>query len=98
MVEIRETETFSSWLAGLRDATTRAIIAARVQRLARNLQGDVRPVGKGVSEMRIHYGPGYRVYFVHKGHTLIVLLCAGSKATPRRDIATAQALMQQLED
>jgi putative addiction module killer protein len=98
MIEIRETAAFSGWLARLRDATARAIIAARVQRLTRNLQGDVRPVGRGISEMRIHYGPGYRVYFVQRGERLIVLLCAGGKSTQRRDIAHAQSLLQQLVD
>jgi putative addiction module killer protein len=98
MPEIHETETFSGWFAALKDATARGIVAARVQRLRRNIQGDVRPVGQGISEMRIHYGPGYRVYFVQRSERLIVLLCAGSKATQRRDIARAHSLLHQLED
>jgi putative addiction module killer protein len=71
---------------------------SRVQRLTRNLQGDVRPVGHGMGEMWVHHGPGYRVYFVRRDEGSIVLLCAGSKATQRRDIARAQSLLQQLED
>ena len=98
MPEKRETEAFAEWLAGLKDATARAIVAACVQRLTRNLQGDVRPVGQGISEMRIHHGPGYRVYFVQRNEAPIVLLCAGSKSTQRRDIARARSLLQQLED
>jgi putative addiction module killer protein len=98
MRKIRETEAFSEWLARLRDGTAKAIIAARVQRLARNLEGDVRPVGRGVSEMRIQYGPGYRVYFVQRGKTMVVLLCAGNESTQRRDIERAQSLLQQLKD
>lgn len=67
MIEIRETETFSVWLRGLRDVQAKARIAARVRRLAFGNPGDVRPVGDGVSELRIHYGPGYRVYYVQRG-------------------------------
>lgn len=98
MREILETEAFSEWLTGLRDRRAKAIIAARVQRLAHNLEGDVRPIGRGISEMRIHFGPGYRVYFVYRSERLIVLLCAGSKGTQRRDIERAQSLLQKLED
>ena len=76
-VEVRETAVFSRWMAGLRDHRARAKIAARIDRLALGNPGDVEPVGEGVSELRIHHGPGYRVYFVRRGGTLIILLCGG---------------------
>ena len=97
MIEIRETEAFSSWLRALRDSQARARIAARVRRLAFDNPGDVRPVGEGVSEMRIHYGPGYRVYYVQRGEVLIVLLGGGDKSTQDRDIATAKRLAKETE-
>lgn len=74
VLEIRETETFSSWLRALRDSQARARIAARVRRLAFGNPGDVRPVDEGISELRIHHGPGYRVYYVQRGEALILLL------------------------
>jgi putative addiction module killer protein len=92
VIEIRQTETFSAWLQALRDSTAKAKIAARVQRLAFGNPGDVRPVGGGVSELRIHHGPGYRVYYVQRGTVLIVLLCGGDKATQDKDIETAKRL------
>ena len=95
MVEIRETELFSTWLRALRDATAKAKVAARVRRLAFGNPGDVRPVGGGIRELRIQYGPGYRVYYVQRGAILIVLLCGGDKATQARDIATAKKLAKE---
>ena len=95
MIEIRETETFSAWLRALRDATAKAKVAVRVRRLAFGNPGDVRPVGGGISELRIPYGPGYRVYYVQRGALLIVLLCGGDKATQARDIATAKKLAKE---
>lgn len=89
---------FSDWLRGLRDGTARARIAARVQRLALGNPGDVRPVGGGVSELRVHHGPGYRVYFARHGAALVVLLCGGDKSSQDRDIADARALARQLEE
>ena len=86
---------FSAWLQALRDSTAKAKIAARVQRLAFGNPGDVRPVGDGVSEMRIHYGPGYRVYYVQRGTVLIVLLCGGDKATQSKDIEAARKLAKE---
>lgn len=97
VIEIRETEAFSLWLMALRDAQARARIAARVRRLAFGNPGDVRPVGEGVSELRIHYGPGYRVYYVQRGILLIVLLCGGDKSTQNRDIETAKRLAKETE-
>jgi putative addiction module killer protein len=96
VIEVRETETFSRWFAGLRDDRARARIDARLRRLSLGNHGDVKPVGGGVSEMRIDYGPGYRVYFAARGTTLVILLAGGDKRTQNRDIATAQELAQQL--
>ena len=98
MVEVRETWRFAKWLADLRDATARARVAARVRRLALGNPGDVRPVGEGVSELRIDYGPGYRVYFVQRGSVVVVLLCGGDKRTQDRDIRIAKTLAADLED
>ena len=83
---------------GLRDKQAQRVIAARIDCLARGNPGDVQPVGHGVSELRIHSGPGYRVYFVRRGHVLIVLLCGGDKSSQKADIARAHAMAQELED
>ncbi|WP_454917075.1 type II toxin-antitoxin system RelE/ParE family toxin [Xanthobacter sediminis] len=98
MMDVRQTEEFSNWLAALRDAQARARILNRMRRLAAGNPGDVKPVGAGVSEMRIDHGPGYRVYFVQHGAVLVVLLCGGDKRTQERDIARAKALAETLED
>ena len=98
MLEVRQTAAFSKWMTGLRDRRARAKIAARIDRLAFDNAGDVAPVGEGVSELRIHHGPGYRVYFVRRGQALILLLCGGDKGTQARDIKAAKALAAQLED
>lgn len=98
MIEVRETDTFTEWLARLKDEVAKAKIAARIRRLAFGNPGDVAPVGQGVSELRIHYGPGYRVYFVRKGAALVILLCGGDKSTQSRDIKQAKALADNLED
>jgi putative addiction module killer protein len=96
MIEIRETEVYAAWFAGLRDRRARARIDVRIRRLSLGNPGDVRPVGEGVSELRIDYGPGYRVYFVQRGTLLIILLAGGEKGTQRRDIETALELARQL--
>ncbi|MBI1868763.1 MAG: type II toxin-antitoxin system RelE/ParE family toxin [Methylocystis sp.] len=98
MIEIRETEVFAKWLRGLEDARAKAKIAARVRRLAFGNPGDVAPVGEGVSELRIHAGPGYRVYFVQRGLAVIILLCGGDKSTQPKDIAAAKALAKTLKE
>lgn len=98
MIEIRETERFSKWLHDLRDGVARARIAARIRRLALGNPGDVRPVGEGLSELRVDHGPGYRVYFVQRGPVIIVLLCGGDKRTQDRDIRTAKIMASDLED
>jgi putative addiction module killer protein len=96
MIEIRQTETYSQWFSNLRDRQAKALIDIRVRRLSMGNPGDVKPVGKGVSELRIDYGPGYRVYFIQRGETLIILLAAGDKQTQERDIKTALNLAQDL--
>jgi putative addiction module killer protein len=97
MIEVRQTTRFSRWLARLRDQRARAGILKRLDRAGDGNLGDVAPVGEGVSEMRIFYGPGYRVYFVERREALIVLLCGGDKSTQQADIAEAKALAKELE-
>ncbi|MCX6031888.1 MAG: type II toxin-antitoxin system RelE/ParE family toxin [Chloroflexi bacterium] len=92
MIEIRQTEVYASWFARLRDRQARARIDVRIRRLSLGNPGDVRPVGEGVSELRIDYGPGYRVYFVQRGAVLIILLAGGDKRTQDGDIQTALEL------
>lgn len=94
MLRIERTEEFSGWLVGLRDEKARSRILARIDRLALGNPGDVKPVGSGVSELRIDYGPGYRVYFLRRDRTVIVMLAGGDKRTQKRDIAKAIALAQ----
>ncbi len=96
MVEVRRTQRFVTWLDALRDDRAVAKIAIRLKRLADGAFGDVAHVGEGVSELRIHYGPGYRVYFVQRGEVLVVLLCGGDKSTQRRDIAEARRLAKEV--
>jgi putative addiction module killer protein len=96
MPEVRQTETFARWFAGLRDGRARARIQARIDRLEIGNPGDVRPAGGGISEMRIDYGPGYRVYFVARGGALVILLAGGDKRTQGSDIATARELARNL--
>ena len=96
MKDIRETEAFSKWLKDLRDRQARARILVRIRRLSLGNPGDVAPVGEGVSEMRIHYGPGYRVYFVELGPTVIVLLAGGDKKSQQRDITRALELAKEM--
>ena len=92
MLEIRETEEFSSWLRTLRDQRGKAKILIRIDRLARGNPGDVEPVGQGVSELRVNYGLGYRVYFTKRGRALVLLLCGGDKRSQSKDIARAKLL------
>jgi putative addiction module killer protein len=98
MPTVKRTTEFSIWLKELRDIRARAKIVARIDRLALGNPGDVASVGSGVSEMRIHYGPGYRVYFAQRGAEVVVLLCGGDKGSQVSDIATAKRLASELED
>ena len=93
-----QTEAFADWLAKLRAGNARIKILARIKRLAHGNFGDAEPVGNGVSEMRVHVGPGYRVYFVQRGPMLVVLLCGGDKASQGKDILRAKAMAAELED
>ncbi len=96
MIEIRQTEEFATWLDNLRDANAIARIDVRLRRLSLGNPGDVKPVGEGVSEIRIDYGPGYRIYFVQRDKMIVVLLCGGDKRTRDRDIARAKRLARSL--
>jgi putative addiction module killer protein len=96
MIEIRQSEGFANWLRALRDRQARARIQVRIDRLQLGLPGDVKPVGEGVSELRIDYGPGYRVYFARRGQEIIILLAGGDKRTQDRDIKKAIRLAQDL--
>lgn len=95
---VHTTELFDDWLAGLRDKMAQKRIHARIRRAELGNFGDCEPVGGGVSEMRIHYGPGYRVYFVQRGSEIVILLAGGDKSTQVKDIAVASRLAQQLEE
>jgi putative addiction module killer protein len=92
MYSIRPLPEFTTWIERLEDETVRGVIVARIKRLERGLMGDVQPVGDGVSELRIHVGAGWRVYFTQRGQQLIVLLAGGSKRTQTKDIKRAKAL------
>ncbi len=96
MIEIRKTDVFAEWLDGLADIRARARILVRIERLAEGNPGDVEPVGEGVSELRINYGPGYRVYYVQQGLSLIILLAGGDKKTQAKDIKAALRLARNL--
>ncbi len=98
MIEVRKTGAFVQWLDGLRDLQARARVQARIERLATGNPGDVEPVGEGVSELRINYGPGYRVYFKKRGRELIILLAGGNKNTQAKDIKAALRLARDLSE
>lgn len=98
MFEVRQTEAFAEWLDGLADQVAAGAIARRIVRLQSGLFGDVKPIGSGLSELRIDHGPGYRVYFARRGRRIILLLSGGDKRTQPRDIAKARALAATLED
>ncbi len=98
MVEILKSETFDRWLRRLRDPRARARIEMRIRRLSLGNPGDVQPIGEGLSEMRIDYGPGYRVYYMQQGAVVVVLLCGGDKGTQQEDIAKAKMLATEWKD
>jgi len=95
MLELKQTEQFRRWRTRLKDARARALIASRLDRLAYGHAGDAAPAGEGVSELRIHYGPGYRIYFHRRGNTVLILLCGGDKASQAKDIKTAKRLLDE---
>jgi putative addiction module killer protein len=96
MIEVRRTAEFDQWINDLRDHVARARIMIRIDRLALGNPGDVKPVGEGISELRIAHGPGYRVYFLRRGDVVVILLCGGDKSTQSRDIAKAKMLARTL--
>jgi len=96
MIEVRQTDEYSDWFANLRDRQARARINARIRRLSLGNPGDVKPVGEGVSELRIDYGPGYRVYFLQRGREVVILLAGGDKRTQQKDIQTALEIVRNL--
>ncbi|MFJ3046967.1 type II toxin-antitoxin system RelE/ParE family toxin [Herbaspirillum chlorophenolicum] len=97
MYSIKPLPEFTTWLDSVKDAAVRGVVVARIKRLERGLMGDVEPVGGGVSELRIHMGAGWRVYFTQRGEQIIVLLVGGSKRTQDKDIKRAKALAATLE-
>lgn len=98
MVELIRSNVFDKWLSGLRDRRAVARITARLDRLASGNPGDVEPVGNGISELRVNYGPGYRVYYMRRGQYVVVLLCGGDKSSQSRDIKQAKALAEEWKD
>ena len=98
MYQLRQTEVFAAWLAGLRDVRAQARILARLESARLGNLGDCKAIGPGIREMRIHTGAGYRVYFVQKKEVILLLLCGGSKSSQSRDIARAKKLAQELKD
>lgn len=97
MTEIRQTRAFEQWRAGLRDTLVRKRIGARIDRLSFGNFGDAKPVGDGVRELRLDFGPGYRIYFVQRGKLIVVLLCGGDKGTQTRDIVRAKEMVRQID-
>lgn len=98
MMEILRTPVFAKWLSGLRDDRAQALIQLRLDRIGLGNLGDIKPVGGGVSELRIAYGPGYRIYITQRGSVVVVLLCGGDKSSQRRDIETARRLAQEWDE
>jgi putative addiction module killer protein len=98
VIEIRKTDVFAGWLDGFQDLRARARIQARIERLATGNAGDVKPAGEGVSELRIDYGPGYRVYFKRRGPKLIILLAGGDKSSQAKDIEAALRMARDLTE
>ncbi|MCW5713827.1 MAG: type II toxin-antitoxin system RelE/ParE family toxin [Bauldia sp.] len=96
MIEVRQTRVFADWLEGLRDRASRLRIVARLRRMEMGNSGDTKAVGGGVSEMRIPFGPGYRVYFTMTDRVVVILLCGGDKSTQRADIAKAKKMVKEI--
>ena len=96
MIEVRQTEEYSAWLHGLRDANAVARITGRIRRMEMGNPGDYKSVGHGIQEMRVDYGPGYRIYYVHRGAKIVILLCGGDKRTQQQDVKRAWKLAETL--
>jgi len=97
-MKFKQSSTFRKWVKKLKDERAKALVASRLTRLASGNAGDVAPVGDGISELRIHYGPGYRIYFFRSGDVIIVLLCGGDKSTQEKDIKLAKQIAAQWSD
>lgn len=97
MIEVRQHDAFRTWLGGLRDGRAKARVAERLRRLTLGSFGDTKSVGDGVSELRIDYGPGYRVYYTRRGQVVVILLCGGDKGSQDRDVRRAKELARELE-
>jgi putative addiction module killer protein len=97
MIEVRETSRYADWFHALRDIHAKARIDARIRRLSLGNFGDAAPVGGGVSELRVHFGPGYRIYFTRRGPMVVILLCGGDKGSQTRNIRAAKALTRELD-
>lgn len=95
MLELRQTEQFRRWRTRLKDERARVLIASRLDRLAYGHAGDIAPVGEGISELRLHFGPGYRIYFHRHGNTVVILLCGGDKGSQAKDIKMAKQLLEE---
>lgn len=98
MIQIQQTEAYAKWFSKLRDRVARARIDIRIRRLSLGNAGDAKPVGDGVSELRVDYGPGYRIYFIQRGEVVIVLLAGGDKSTQDKDIRNAKVLAKDLKE
>jgi len=98
VIDVLQTEQFDEWLTTLRDERAKALIAARIDRLRLGHFGDVRSVGHSIIELRVAFGPGYRLYATERGKTIVLVLCGGDKGTQRRDIKRARQLLEELED
>ncbi|NHT78168.1 type II toxin-antitoxin system RelE/ParE family toxin [Rhizobiaceae bacterium CRRU44] len=96
MIEVRQTSVFAKWVGDLRDQNAVARIVMRIRRMETGNFGDVKPVGEGISELRIPYGPGYRVYFVQQGRQVVILLCGGNKSSQARDVVEARRLAKEI--
>ena len=96
MLEVRQTQTYSDWFNSLRDRLAKTRIDIRIRRLSLGNAGDVKPVGEGVSELRVNYGPGYRIYFIQQANTCVVILAGGDKSSQDQDISKAKALLRNL--
>jgi putative addiction module killer protein len=96
MIDVRQTSTFTAWLNGLRDRVAQQRVVTRLRRVELGNFGDVKPVGAGVSELRLDHGPGYRLYFVRRGDVVVIMLCGGDKSSQSKDIETAKAMAKEL--
>ncbi|MBC3833207.1 type II toxin-antitoxin system RelE/ParE family toxin [Undibacterium amnicola] len=98
MMILQQTATFKKWRSQVKDARALGLIASRLDRLSFGHMGDVKPIGEGISELRIHYGSGYRIYFKRRGNAIIILLCGGDKSTQTKDIRAAKRLARELDE